>query len=83
MGCSLSAEERAAIERSKAIERNLKEDSIQMARDIKLLLLGMLKPCRNRSTFAHVNTASAALTYKGVYNIEWRPFSIASSTYSS
>ena len=40
MGCTLSAEERAAMERSKAIERNLKEDGIQAAKDIKLLLLG-------------------------------------------
>ncbi|KAK3697452.1 hypothetical protein RRG08_031216 [Elysia crispata] len=40
MGCTLSAEERAAMERSKAIEKNLKEDGMQAARDIKLLLLG-------------------------------------------
>ncbi|GFO14215.1 guanine nucleotide-binding protein g(o) subunit alpha [Plakobranchus ocellatus] len=39
MGCTLSAEERAAMERSKAIEKNLKEDGMQAARDIKLLLL--------------------------------------------
>ena len=36
----MSAEERAALERSKAIEKNLKEDGIQAAKDIKLLLLG-------------------------------------------
>ena len=40
MGCTMSAEERAALERSKAIEKNLKEDGIQAAKDIKLLLLG-------------------------------------------
>lgn len=40
MGCASSAEERAAIARSKQIERNLKEDGIQAAKDIKLLLLG-------------------------------------------
>lgn len=40
MGCTLSAEERAAMERSKAIEKNLKEDGMQAAKDIKLLLLG-------------------------------------------
>jgi guanine nucleotide-binding protein G(o) subunit alpha len=33
-------EERAALERSKMIEKNLKEDGIQAAKDIKLLLLG-------------------------------------------
>ncbi|KAJ8717980.1 hypothetical protein PYW07_005910 [Mythimna separata] len=39
MGCASSAEERAAIARSKQIEKNLKEDGIQAAKDIKLLLL--------------------------------------------
>lgn len=40
MGCTQSAEERAAAARSKQIERNLKEDGIQASKDIKLLLLG-------------------------------------------
>ncbi|CAG9123536.1 unnamed protein product, partial [Plutella xylostella] len=40
MGCAQSAEERAAVARSKLIERNLKEDGIQASKDIKLLLLG-------------------------------------------
>ncbi|KAA0723268.1 Guanine nucleotide-binding protein G(o) subunit alpha [Triplophysa tibetana] len=40
MGCTLSAEERAAMERSRAIEKNLKEDGITAAKDVKLLLLG-------------------------------------------
>lgn len=40
MGCAMSAEERAALERSKQIEKNLKEDGLQAAKDIKLLLLG-------------------------------------------
>ncbi|XP_073461598.1 guanine nucleotide-binding protein G(o) subunit alpha isoform X2 [Aquarana catesbeiana] len=40
MGCTLSAEERAALERSKQIEKNLKEDGITAAKDVKLLLLG-------------------------------------------
>jgi hypothetical protein len=41
MGCAMSAEERAALARSKQIEKNLKEDGIQAAKDIKLLLLGL------------------------------------------
>ncbi len=45
MGCAQSAEERAAAARSRLIERNLKEDGIQAAKDIKLLLLG--KSCIN------------------------------------
>ena len=40
MGCGHSAEERAALLRSKQIEKNLKEDGLQAAKDIKLLLLG-------------------------------------------
>ena len=36
----MSAEERASRARSKMIEKNLKEDGIQAAKDIKLLLLG-------------------------------------------
>ena len=36
----MSAEERAQRARSKQIEKNLKEDGIQAAKDIKLLLLG-------------------------------------------
>jgi len=44
MGCTLSAEERAALERSKAIEKNLKEDGISAAKDVKLLLLGEQPP---------------------------------------
>uniref|UniRef100_A0A7N8XXH0 Guanine nucleotide binding protein (G protein), alpha activating activity polypeptide O, b n=1 Tax=Mastacembelus armatus TaxID=205130 RepID=A0A7N8XXH0_9TELE len=40
MGCTLSAEERAALDRSKAIEKNLKEDGMVAAKDVKLLLLG-------------------------------------------
>ncbi len=36
----MSTEERAALERSKQIEKNLKEDGLQAAKDIKLLLLG-------------------------------------------
>jgi guanine nucleotide-binding protein G(o) subunit alpha len=41
MGCSLSADDRAALDRSKQIEKSLKEDGMQAAKDIKLLLLGM------------------------------------------
>ena len=44
MGCAMSAEERASRARSKQIEKNLKEDGIQAAKDIKLLLLGKGSP---------------------------------------
>ena len=41
----MSAEERQALERNKVIEKALKEDGIQAAKDIKLLLLGMIAVC--------------------------------------
>ena len=44
MGCTLSAEDKAAVERSKMIDRNLREDGEKAAREVKLLLLG--KSCR-------------------------------------
>ncbi len=40
MGCAMSQDERVALERSRQIEKNLKEDGLQAAKDIKLLLLG-------------------------------------------
>lgn len=49
MGCAQSAEERAAAARSRLIERNLKEDGIQAAKDIKLLLLGKILTLSNIS----------------------------------
>lgn len=51
MGCGHSAEERAALLRSKQIEKNLKEDGLQAAKDIKLLLLG-------KCVMAHANTTT-------------------------
>lgn len=56
MGCTLSAEERAALDRSKAIEKNLKEDGLVAAKDVKLLLLGK----RRASTAAGLLRLSAA-----------------------
>ncbi|KAL1110341.1 hypothetical protein AAG570_007872 [Ranatra chinensis] len=53
MGCAMSAEERAALARSKQIEKNLKEDGIQAAKDIKLLLLGRRPP---RPQTPHLST---------------------------
>jgi len=48
MGCSLSADDRAALERNRQIEKELKEDGLQAAKDIKLLLLGqcIISACR-------------------------------------
>lgn len=40
MGCTVSAEKRAAVARSKMIERDLKQDGILAAREVKILLLG-------------------------------------------
>lgn len=51
----MSAEERAALARSKQIEKNLKEDGIQAAKDIKLLLLGEWCDSHFSSEFISVN----------------------------
>nr|7XXH_A Chain A, Guanine nucleotide-binding protein G(11) subunit alpha [Homo sapiens] len=40
MGCTLSAEDKAAVERSKMIDRNLRRDKRDARRELKLLLLG-------------------------------------------
>ena len=50
MGCSLSADYRAAMERNRQIEKELKEDGMQAAKDIKLLLLGLSLITRTRNT---------------------------------
>ncbi|XP_025832705.1 guanine nucleotide-binding protein G(o) subunit alpha-like isoform X1 [Agrilus planipennis] len=40
MGCTISAEERAARARNRKIDQELKEDAYRAQRDVKLLLLG-------------------------------------------
>ncbi|XP_074646783.1 guanine nucleotide-binding protein G(i) subunit alpha [Tubulanus polymorphus] len=40
MGCAVSSEDRIAIERSKQIDKTLREDGEKAAREVKLLLLG-------------------------------------------
>lgn len=39
----MSAEERLALEQSRTIDKRLKEDGVQAAKDVKLLLLGKLE----------------------------------------
>ncbi|KAL4655979.1 hypothetical protein GN956_G6268 [Arapaima gigas] len=39
MGCTVSQEDKAAAERSKMIDKNLREDGEKAAREVKLLLL--------------------------------------------
>ncbi|KAI4823744.1 hypothetical protein KUCAC02_012314 [Chaenocephalus aceratus] len=40
MGCTISAEDKAAVERSKMIDKNLRDDREKSAKEVKLLLLG-------------------------------------------
>jgi len=62
MGCSMSAEERQALERNKVIEKALKEDGVQAAKDIKLLLLGTYPTaavtCSKNTRFVSQNNGS-------------------------
>lgn len=48
MGCTLSTEDKAAVERSKMIDRNLRDDGEKAAREVKLLLLGKEAPPASR-----------------------------------
>lgn len=45
MGCTLSTDDKAAVERSKMIDRNLRDDGEKAAREVKLLLLGKGRGC--------------------------------------
>lgn len=65
MGCAQSAEERAAAARSRLIERNLKEDGLQAAKDIKLLLLG--KKTKNKKKKLEI-FLSVYYIYKAIYS---------------
>ena len=40
MGCTLSADERAALDRSRDIDQMLRRDADRQSREVKLLLLG-------------------------------------------
>ncbi|CAD5115368.1 DgyrCDS4347 [Dimorphilus gyrociliatus] len=40
MGCAISSEDKAAVERSRALDRQLKADGEKAGREVKLLLLG-------------------------------------------
>jgi hypothetical protein len=41
MGCAVSSDDKAAQERSKQIEKQLRADGEKAAREVKLLLLGL------------------------------------------
>lgn len=43
MGCTLSADERAALDRSREIDQMLRRDADRQSREVKLLLLGKLR----------------------------------------
>lgn len=40
MGCTLTAQDKVAQDRSKMIDRNLRDDGEKSSREVKLLLLG-------------------------------------------
>lgn len=54
MGCTISAEDKAAVERSKMIDRNLREDREKSSREVKLLLLGRLLPLHLPRTLSSI-----------------------------
>ena len=50
MGCTVSQEDKAAAERSRGIDKTLREDGEKAAKEVKLLLLGKI------STPVHLNS---------------------------
>lgn len=65
MGCTVSAEDKAAAERSKMIDKNLREDGEKAAREVKLLLLGRSRltvpnNVNNHREAAHTHTHTPA-----------------------
>lgn len=54
MGCTVSQEDKAAAERSKMIDRNLREDGEKAAKEVKLLLLGEWRFTDNGHRLANV-----------------------------
>lgn len=43
MGCTMSADERAALDRSREIDQMLRRDADKQSREVKLLLLGTVR----------------------------------------
>ncbi|KAA0707554.1 Guanine nucleotide-binding protein G(i) subunit alpha-2 [Triplophysa tibetana] len=61
MGCTVSQEDKAAAERSKMIDRNLREDGEKSAKEVKLLLLAFC---------SHSPTNPCAFVYRAMHKIE-------------
>lgn len=72
MGCTVSAEDKAAAERSKMIDKNLREDGEKAAREVKLLLLGEAAPCAETPD-SRPETPNRTLTSRlGLWNSQTR-----------
>lgn len=67
MGCTVSAEERAAIARTKQIDQTLKEEGQKAKRDVKLLLLGT---CYVSGLFYFVVESTQYKTYIIIHQFE-------------
>lgn len=65
MGCTLSTDDKAAQERSKMIDRNLRDDGEKAAREVKLLLLG--KTRKMDGWMSRGTGARCCFTVQGVY----------------
>lgn len=87
MGCTLSTDDKAAQERSKMIDRNLRDDGEKAAREVKLLLLGKRKMDGRRGggvgLFTEEGTFCCSVCYKNariIYSIYFY-FAIPTSSY--
>lgn len=82
MGCTISAEDKAAVERSKMIDRNLREDREKSSREVKLLLLGRLLPLHVPLTQNSIGANPTRSSSAWVVLIFSLNISTSSSTYS-
>lgn len=78
MGCTQSAEERAAAARSRQIERNLKEDGIQASKDIKLLLLGTVRRSYTRLANGRTHVLNSRYQRSLLADLRFKTFRIYS-----
>uniref|UniRef100_I3J2P6 Adenylate cyclase-inhibiting G alpha protein n=1 Tax=Oreochromis niloticus TaxID=8128 RepID=I3J2P6_ORENI len=71
MGCTISAEDKAAVERSKMIDKNLREDRDKSSKEVKLLLLGMnFIYSLSRSLSIPLCTAAVVIIHEDGYSEE-------------
>lgn len=71
MGCTISVEEKAAAERSKMIDKNLREDRYKHLREVKLLILGRIYIIMLLALFKRQDTLNFFLLFLPLVRLFW------------